>query len=311
MNVLKRHTTMSPKPLSQLAGLSRPVRSDITVLIPTLGRAILEESLCCIAAGSAWPAQVMVVDQGQNPAVAAMMAQLQQIGIQTAYLSSPQRGRARGLNRGLAQVNTPYVAITDDDCFVQEDWLEKLAEGLRREENLVITGRVDDDGEGSMLMTVTSRQSQVQRRPRLSFDKLSGGNMGTSMAVLRRVGFFDEDERLRTAEDGEWAYRALRAGVAIRYDPAIAVIHAGWREEAGRLEQYRSYARSQGGFYGKYLRRGDVFIALRIMVHLLRSLRRWMRGALLGNPEIAALGRAYFTHLLPGVLAGLRRSSTP
>lgn len=302
---------MVPKSLSQLSGLSRPVLSDITVLIPTLGREILEESLCCIAAGSAWPAQVMVVDQGQNPAVAVMMAQLQQIGVKTVYLSSPRRGRARGLNRGLERVETPYVAITDDDCFVKEDWLEKLAAGLRREKNLVITGRVDDGGDGSVLMTVTSRQPQEQRRPRLSFDRLSGGNMGTSLAVLRRVGFFDEDERLRTAEDGEWAYRALRAGVIIRYDPEIAVIHAGWREEAGRLEQYQNYARSQGGFYGKYLRRGDAFIALRIAVHLLRSLRRWMRGALQGNSEVAALGRAYFTNLLPGVLAGLRRSSAP
>lgn len=289
----------------------REIAGDISVLIPTLGRVILQESLYRIGAGSVWPGELVIVHQGDNPQVAQWLDKLRDLGIKVRHIRSAQRGRAAALNRGLEQVSTAYVAITDDDCFVAEDWLEKLTVQLRREEGLVITGRVDDDGDGSVLMTVTSGRSQIQRRPRLSFDKMSGGNMGTSLAVLRRVGFFDEDARLRTAEDGEWAYRALRAGIAIRYDPEIAVIHAGWREEAGRLDQYRSYARSQGGFYGKYLRRGDLFIALRIVVHLLRSLRRWVRGLLQGKPEVAALGRAYFTHLLPGVLAGLRRSTAP
>jgi hypothetical protein len=33
----------------------RPIMDDITVVIPTLGRPILEESLYWIATGTAWP----------------------------------------------------------------------------------------------------------------------------------------------------------------------------------------------------------------------------------------------------------------
>ena len=111
---------------------------------------------------------------------------------------------------------------------------------------------------------------------------------------------------MRTAEDNEYAYRALRAGVPIVYAPDVIVAHLGWRDTAGRQEQYRGYALSQGGFFGWYLRQGDAFIALRILVHLLRSLRRWGVARLTGDDEMASNGRAYVQGLLPGLRAGWR-----
>jgi GT2 family glycosyltransferase len=135
--------------------------------------------------------------------------------------------------------------------------------------------------------------------------------MGTSMDVIQHVGLLDEDPRLRTAEDGEWAYRALRAGVPIIYAPEVAVRHFGWRDDSKRRTQYRDYARSHGGFYGKYLRQGDWFIALRVLVHLVRALHWWLRGTMNGDQELTVFGRAYLTGLLPGILAGMRRRKSP
>jgi GT2 family glycosyltransferase len=110
-------------------------------------------------------------------------------------------------------------------------------------------------------------------------------------------------------EDGEFAYRALRAGVAIVYAPDVVVTHLGWRDEAQRGDQYASYARSQGAFYGKYSRRGDAFIALRAGVHLLRASRRWALGVVRREPEMARIGRAYALGLIPGIVAGWRSGS--
>jgi GT2 family glycosyltransferase len=128
------------------------------------------------------------------------------------------------------------------------------------------------------------------------------------MSVFKRVGFFDEHSSLATAEDGEWSYRALRGGAYIVYAPEAGVRHFGWRDEGTRERQYRSYARSHGGFYGKYLRKGDGFIALRALLHFGRALRRWVGGKISGDQEMALYGRAYVLGLLPGILAGIRRS---
>ncbi len=131
--------------------------------------------------------------------------------------------------------------------------------------------------------------------------------MGVSLGVIEGVGLFDEDPRVQFAEDGELAYRALRAGVPILYFPDLVVFHHGWRSLEKRMSQYRSYARSHGGFYGKYLRRGDGLIAARALLHHLLALRWWIRGAVTEDRELRAFGRAYLTGLLPGMVAGLRR----
>jgi GT2 family glycosyltransferase len=160
-----------------------------------------------------------------------------------------------------------------------------------------------------MIVVVISQTPAIYRKPRLKFDSLSGGNMGTSMAVIEQVGVLDEDPNLRTAEDGEWAYRALKAGVPIIYAPEVAVRHFGWRDKSERSNQYQEYARSHGGFYGKYLRKGDWFIALRAMLHYVRAFRRWMFGIVTGDQELVINGRAYLTGLLPGIVAGLKKGS--
>jgi GT2 family glycosyltransferase len=286
---------------------SRPILEDISIVIPTLGRHILEQSLYWILNGSAWPGCLIVVEQGSDPNVEAWLVRVQELGIRVRHIVSPQRGRSAGINRGLEQVDTSYIAITDDDCFVDANWLLNMFNRLKQNPEAIVTGRFEAAGE-EMLIVVTSPVPAIYHRPRIKFDTMPGGNMGTSINVFRKAGLLDEDPCMRTAEDAEWAYRALRSGVSIIYDPDICVWHFGWRDPAKRVELYQHYALSHGGFYGKYLRKGDLFILLRVIVHFIRALRRWIYGRMSGDSESALNGRAYFTYLLPGIMAGLRSS---
>jgi GT2 family glycosyltransferase len=288
----------------------KPLLNDISLVIPTLGRPILEQCLYWILMGSAWPARLIVVEQGSNTDVAAWLERVRHIGIPVKHILSTQRGRSAGINRGLEQTRTRFVAITDDDCFVEESWLSNMAAKLRQHPQAVMTGRVEAAGE-DMIIVVRSTTPSIQNRPRLKFDSMSGGNMGTSLAVFERVGLFEEDPVMATAEDAEWAYRALRIGVPLIYDPAICLWHFGWRNPNERMGQYRHYALSNGGFYGKYLRKGDLFILLRLMVHFARAFRRWVVGRITGDEENALNGRAYCLGLLPGIAAGLRSKLRP
>lgn len=301
--------TNCQKTLAALDIKPQTILDDITVVIPTLGRAILEECFYWIVAGSVWPRELIVVDQGSNPKVAGWSEKLNSIGIRAEYVPSTQLGRAAGINRGLERVTTRFVAITDDDCFVEIDWLKNMTAHLHDYPEAIVTGRIKSAGD-EVAVVVTSLKPAVYHHPRLKFDAMSGGNMGTSLGVIERAGLFDEDVCLRTAEDAEWAYRALRVGVPIIYTPDVAVRHFGWRDKNKRAAQYQEYARSHGGFYGKYLRQGDGFIALRAVIHHLRALRRWLRGLMTGDEEAVLYGRAYVTGLLPGIIAGFRKQSS-
>jgi GT2 family glycosyltransferase len=228
----------------------------------------------------------------------------------TVYVPSSEKGRAAGINRGLEHVKTRFVTLTDDDCFVNTHWVRNLESELRENPDSIVTGRVEQADDTEVLVVVTSLIRMVYRRPRLKFDPMSGGNMGTSTAVIERVGLFDEAPLIRCcAEDGEWAYRALCSGVPIIYAPDVSLQHYGWRDEAQRIDQYKVYARGHGAFYGKYLRKGDLFIALRAVIHHLRAFRRLLRGILKKDRECELRGYTYLTGLLPGIISGMRRSA--
>jgi len=292
--------------LNALAAGPRPILDDISVVIPTLGRTILATSLRHIAIGSAWPARIIVVDQGASAEVATMIAALRAAGLEAEHIASSQRGRAAGVNRGIERATTRFVAVTDDDCFVEPEWLQQLVASLRSNPTAIVTGRVEQAGDEAVISLRTSREPSIITRPLLRHDSVCGGNMGVAREVLERIGMLDEDPVLRTAEDGELSYRALRSGVPVIYAPNAGVCHYGWRNAGERSAQYRSYGLSQGGFYGKYLRRGDWFIAARVVIHLLRAVRRWGIGILTGNRDLALNGRAYVLGLLPGIAAGWR-----
>lgn len=283
----------------------RPVLDDISIVIPTLGRAVLETSLGWIMRGSVWPAGVTVVDQGGTDEARRWLEAMERSGVATRYIASSRTGRSAGLNEGLAETATRFVAITDDDCFVDEDWLAAMHRRLRANPATIFSGRVLSAGEQPNMATVSGLEEFSQNKPRLTFDLMSGGNMGMAMEVARIVGPFDEDPRLRTAEDCDWSYRALRAGFSLTYAPEVTLRHLAWRGEQERTAQYRSYARSHGGFYGKYIRRGDLFILARAFLHQLRCLKRWGVGLARRDAESAVNGKIYSIYLMPGIISGL------
>jgi GT2 family glycosyltransferase len=306
------NSDMTPTPQASFAATqNRPKQDDLTLLVPTLGRPLLHDCLRSVLAGTIWPGQITVVDQGQESDIASWLDEISALGIGTRYIPSTDTGRARGLNLGLRSVDTEFVCITDDDCLVADSWIEAIAETLHKQPGRVVTGQVLATGSEPMLNTAEGSRPSLATRPGLLFDRLSGGNFAAPMTAFWRAGLFDDDLRLSYCEDGEWAYRALRRGVEIAFVPNATVSHRGWRSEQQRKAQYRGYAASQAAFSGKYLRRGDLFIACRALLNLAKAAKRWLIGSIDGNRDAAANGKAYVSQFLPGLLRGFASKAPP
>jgi GT2 family glycosyltransferase len=283
------------------------VATDITVVIPTVGRPLLQACLRSVAAGLVWPAELLVIDQSCSDEVAEWVAALRAEGMTARHLPSDETGIANATNRGLERARTRFVAVTHDDSRVDPSWLTNLLARLRAGGEAIVTGRVEPEGEGAVPTIVTASEPVVHRRPRLDGDDLFPPNMAFPRSVLQRIGYLDEHPSLRMAgEDNDWAYRALRAGVPILYDPSAVVAHIGWQPRSALPSIYQRYARGQGAFYGKHLRRGDLFIACRTARDLVRSAWLVVRSMVTANHELRALAYGEVTGLLPGLLAGLR-----
>jgi hypothetical protein len=174
----------------------------------------------------------------------------------------PRSGRSAGINRGLEQVRTRFVAVTDDDCFVDINWLSAWQIACIRTSRRLSPGESIRQVKEMSISCCHIASSRIYDRPQLKVHPLIGGNMGASMDLVKRIGLFDEHQSVQSAEDSDWGYRALLLGIPIVYDPNIVVNHYSWRNAHQRASRYQEYARSQGGFYGKYLIRGDRFILM-------------------------------------------------
>jgi GT2 family glycosyltransferase len=290
---------------------ARRVAENVTVVVPTLGGPLLRGCLDALAAGSAWPARLLIVDQGCRSEVADWLTALQGRGMDAVHVPTREIGISAATNRGLERVETPYAAVTHDDCRVRETWLERLAARLGEAGEAVLTGRVEPEGDGIVLTVKTAADAATYTSPLLDGDVLFPPNMGFSIRLLERVGWFDEHPSLATAgEDNDWAHRILRAGVPIIYDPGIVVGHLARHRVEDLPALYRRYARGQGAFYGKWLRSGDLFIVRRVARDLVRAPWLLLRGLATRNPDLIAMGRGEVTGLLPGILAGLSNRST-
>ncbi len=289
------------------AGLRR-VLDDLTVIIPTVGRPILQRCLQSIANGTVLPTRIIAIDQGDNPVVGDWLHSLEEIGLETFHLRSTERSPASARNRGIEQVQTAFVAAVDDDCTVEKDWLEKMETRLRQNPTAIITGRLEPAGDGIPPTVVTSAVPCLYRRPSVRIlSPLASANMGFALRTALHIGPFDEN--LFTAEENDWAYRALRCGVPIVYAPEVAVYHFHWRDKSQTAAVYRAYASGQGVFYGKHLRRGDGFMLLRTAFSLYIGVKSVIIGGLNYDYGRRADGYTRLTGLLSGLIAGLRGKS--
>jgi GT2 family glycosyltransferase len=283
---------------------------DVTLVIPTLGRPVLRDCIQSVLDGDAWPARLIVVDQGDNGEVTGWLADASTSGLEITHIQSRRRGTAAATNDGIDSTASRFLAVTHDDCRVARDWLVRLRERLDESPAAIITGRVnpEEGAPGYTPSIMTSDEEAVYSRPLLDRDPLFPANMAFSMETARRNGRFNEDSRMKFAEDAEWSYRALKGGIPIIYAPEAIVEHRDWRTAEQISLTYKRYASSQGGFYGIYLREGDPFIALRAAFDILRGPWIWAKGRITGNTELVVIGKAYMVALLPGIFAGLGKT---
>lgn len=298
----------SASPFDDLA--ARASIPDLTLIVPTVGREVLHQVLGSIARGSLWPARLIVVDQSEGQFVADLVDGLTQAGMKIDHVRAPRRGVAAGRNRGIERVATRWFVINDDDQRVTLEWLQRMHQRLEAHPRAIVSGMVAPES-SRVPSSTTDETPAIHTRPLLTRDPLFAGNMGTSTAVVAEIGPFDERAPLEGAEDNDWGYRAMRLGFPIVYAPEVRVIHLDWRDEAEIAETYRRYARAQGAFYGKHLRHGDPFIALRVGRDVLRGPWILLRGLATRNRDLRMWGRAEVAGTVPGLIAGLRMPGLP
>lgn len=277
------------------------VSLPVTVVVPTIGRPrLLTACLASIAACEPTPGQVAVVDQSGSAEVAGVVE-----AAGATLVSCPGRGAARAINVGLRAARHHIVLVTNDDCTVARDWVNRAWAHSQEHPGNVITGQVrpgggDADAVPSVNVDPTPREYVGEP----VYWALYGGNMVLPRDPVLAIGGFDErDCLLLAAEDNDLCYRWTKAGYALRYRPDLVVWHHDWRSPEELYARYVEYGRGQGAFYAKHLRSGD----LQALRFLARDLRSGLRGTAAGIVRRRLPSTDPRRGLLRGLPGGLAR----
>ena len=277
-------------------------RLPVSVVIPTIGRIeLLRDCLLSLAAGTALPAEVVLVDQSRGDALAALIADLPALRIRR--FASDARNIAVACNVGVRAAHETLVAITNDDCTVAADWLEVGVRTVAPRPDLLATGRVMPDGDADRVPSCKTSEEEREYRGEPEVSLLFPGNMVVDRSELLAFGGFDE--ALAGAEDGDLCFRWLRSGRTLRYEPAMTVWHRDWRTHDELLALNVRYAFDQGRMYGKHLWERDWAIAP-FVARDAREALALLRTRLRGRPVAAADWRRGLARGLPaGLIVGL------
>jgi len=209
--------------------------------------------------------ELLIVDQSDKDETKKLVQKYISEKPHIRYLWS-QRGKSRALNLGVREAKGEIIAVTDDDCVVSEDWLEKIAATFDRvtTDSIVVFGSVKavkHDVKRGFIPANKIRYAEFKGP--LSLKKVGlGGIVGMNMVVRKnffeKVGYFDEilgpGGELKAAEEYDITYRALKKGFKIIHVPAIKVEHSGFKSwEEGKLI-FENYVTGTIGAFCKHIR---------------------------------------------------------
>ena len=290
----------------------------VAVIICTRNRARhLAEALQtfenCIAPAD-WQADLIVVDNGSTDETKAVATAKPARGTwPLTYVYEPKPGLSHARNAGLRAADADILAFTDDDCRAASDWIVQLVRTFESCPELdAVFGRVEAVEGADIRRTVAVKQEENARdyrHPVMPTGIGHGNNMAFRRTALEKVGAFDAalgaGGALGAAEDTDMAYRVLRLGRLVRYEPSCVIRHEPREDEAQVRRTHWRNAVGMGAFFSKHFLRGD-FFALKCWMWMMLGLpSAALKERRAGHREDLAAKRLYFFGLPYGAFARL------
>jgi GT2 family glycosyltransferase len=212
-------------------------------------------------------------------------------------LFEPERGLGVARNRGVVAARGRLVAFTDDDCYVDKNFLNSIFQAFEDAKIGYVTGRVElyDHTDADATVNRSKTPKRYPARTYIYTDNVIGANLAFRYSVLEEIGGFDEcmgAGRMFPAEDVDAAGRASSAGWDGAYRPEVLVYHHHGRKQADLAELHRSYDIGRGAYTIKYLLRGEFVFFLKGVASVrwrMGPIRTW-RLATFSTPALELFG---------------------
>lgn len=187
-------------------------------------------------------------------------------------LNAQNRGFAAGCNQGLALAQAPYQLLLNNDVMVTSGWLARLLNGMEAQQaDLVGPAATGVDGlqnvvnmlpqclEDRDLCEEYAQQRALRHADQVTeIHRLVGFCLLMRRRVLEQIGGLDTRFGIGYFEDDDFCYRALRAGLRLRWVPGSFVHHLGSVSFVGAGHSVNALCRSNWRVFEKMAPSGDL-----------------------------------------------------
>lgn len=181
------------------------------------------------------------------------------------FVRSKTVGKGEALDHGLKVTTGDLIAITDDDCTVPSNWLEKFQSIFAKHKNIAVCFcNVDpaqhDPSAGFIPHYVRKSDRLLRTLSDMCGSRAIGAGMAVRRSMVESLGGFDimlgPGARFPDGDDFDIKSRAILAGYEVYESSTFSVTHFGFRTwQQGKELARRNYL-GLGAAYSKPLKCG-------------------------------------------------------
>lgn len=245
------------------------IMTPFSVVVCTLNRSdALKQTLTSLLANSELINEIWIMDQSSDSQSEKMILESFPHESRLRYVKLSVKGKSRAANLAARQAKGPYLAFTDDDCQVADDWLPTFHRAFETNRDIGgVFGSIETKDSRFRLFFSSHGTTQIRLNTTTDFFSLQeicgGGNMAFKKETYLSLGGQDEmmgpGAPIPSAEDLDLFYRTLAQHVPLLFDPRARVFHTAKRiqngADANNVE--REYVAGAVAYYLKVWRCGD------------------------------------------------------
>ncbi|WP_082558034.1 glycosyltransferase [Methylobacterium sp. Leaf361] len=214
-------------------------------------------SLARIETKRSW--EVLVVDNASTDGTADVLEAFDDLGGRLRTMQVLEIGLGNARDIAWRNTSGAVVAFTDDDCYPERDYVDKILKVFDQDPGLAcVGGRILLHDPNDYPITIDEREVRVDIAPFqfIPAGTLQGANIALRRKALEQIGGFDRDLGAGTpfpCEDVDVVAAVAWAGLRSAFDPRPVVRHHHRRKAPDVPILMKSYDYGRGAYYAKYL----------------------------------------------------------
>jgi glycosyltransferase involved in cell wall biosynthesis len=193
----------------------------ISVIVPTYNRVSLLEKTLVALVGQKFPAndfEIIVCDDGSTDSTRELVRIFSKNykNPEIVYLHQKNRGPAAARNLGIKESKASIIAMTDDDCQPDRDWLKTIWQGFQANSKAVALSGITYTKKDK----ITPFTHQIDNSEPWSFPTC---NLACQKILLEKINGFDEKFPF-TNEDADLSWRIEAEGRVVHLSQ-MRVLH--------------------------------------------------------------------------------------